>query len=63
LEGAYVLTFVCALPEIVDQKGHLSQHELSIIHYSGMAFVKLVVICFFFFPWLAIRFVLWKAEA
>jgi len=40
----------------------LSPHELSIIHYSGMAFVKLVVICCFFFPWLAIRLVLWKAK-
>ena len=29
----------------------LSPHELNVIHYSGMAFVKLVVICFFFFPW------------
>ena len=39
----------------------LSPHELSIIHYSGMAFVKLCVILFFFFPWLAIRLVLHKA--
>ena len=38
----------------------LSPHELNIIHYSGMAFVKLVVICFFFFPWLAIKLVLRK---
>ncbi|MHB0958274.1 MAG: DUF6868 family protein [Pirellulaceae bacterium] len=38
----------------------LSPHELNIIHYSGMAFVKLVVILFFFFPWLAIRLVLRK---
>ena len=38
----------------------LSPHELYIIHYSGMAFVKLVVICFFFFPWLAIKLVLRK---
>jgi len=36
----------------------LSNHELNIIHYSGMAFVKLVVILFFFFPWAAIRLVL-----
>jgi hypothetical protein len=41
----------------------LSPHELGIIHYSGMAFVKLVVICFFFFPWAAIRLVLRKAKA
>ena len=39
----------------------LSFHELRIIHYSGMAFVKVCVILFFFFPWLAIRLVLHKA--
>ena len=38
----------------------LSGHELSVIHYCGMAFVKLSVILFFFFPWLAIRLVLKK---
>lgn len=36
----------------------LSPHELNIIHYSGMAFAKLVVICVFFFPWLSIRLAL-----
>jgi hypothetical protein len=35
----------------------LSPHDLNVIHYSGTAFLKLVVICFFFFPWLAIRLV------
>jgi len=38
----------------------LSDHDLNVIHYCGMAFLKLVVICFFFFPWLAIRLVLRK---
>ena len=38
----------------------LSLNELSLIHYSGMAFVKLSVILFFLFPWLAIRLVLRK---
>ena len=38
----------------------LSPHELSLIHYCGMAFVKLCVLLFFFFPWLAIRLVLRK---
>lgn len=38
----------------------LSPHELNVIHYSGMAFVKLVVICLFFFPWAAIKLVLRK---
>jgi hypothetical protein len=40
----------------------LSPHELNIIQYSALAFVKLVVICFFFFPWLAIRMVLKEAK-
>ncbi len=41
----------------------LSAHELDVIHYCGMAFLKLVVICFFFFPWLAIRLVLRNRSA
>lgn len=41
----------------------LTKHDLDVIHYCGMAFVKLVMICFFFFPWLAIRLVLGKAKA
>ena len=40
----------------------LSPHELNVIHYSGMAVVKLVVVCFFFFPWLATRLVLNKTK-
>ena len=40
----------------------LSPHDLNLIYYSGMAFVKLVVILFFFFPWLAIRLVLRKTK-
>jgi hypothetical protein len=40
----------------------LSKHDLDVIHYCGMAFVKLIVILFFFFPWLAIRLVLRKAK-
>lgn len=40
----------------------LNPHELNIIHYSGMAFVKLVVLCFFLCPWLAIRLVLGKTK-
>lgn len=38
----------------------LSIHDLNVIHYCGMAFAKLCVILFFFFPWLAIRLVLRK---
>lgn len=40
----------------------LSPHELNIIHYSGMALVKLIVICFFFIPWAAIQLVLRKGQ-
>jgi hypothetical protein len=36
----------------------LSEHELDVIHYCGIALLKLCVIVFFFFPWLAIRLVL-----
>jgi len=38
----------------------LAKHDLDVIHYCGMAFVKLSVILFFFFPWLAIKLVLRK---
>ena len=38
----------------------LSEHELDVIHYCGIALLKLCVIVFFFFPWLAIRLVLRK---
>ena len=40
----------------------LSNHDLNVIHYSGMAFAKLVVILFFFFPWAAIRLVLRRSK-
>ena len=36
----------------------LSAHELDVIFYCGMGLLKLGVILFFFFPWLAIRLVL-----
>jgi hypothetical protein len=42
---------------------NLTNHDLDEIHYSGMAFVKLSVILFFFFPWLAIKLVLRKWSA
>lgn len=35
----------------------LSRHELDVIFYCGMGLLKLLVIMFFFFPWLAIRLV------
>jgi len=55
--------FVFAGGVVYDLHGsmfRLSPHELSLIHYSGIAFVKLCVILFFFFPWLSIRLVLGK---
>jgi hypothetical protein len=36
----------------------LDEHELNIIHYCGIALLKLVVILFFVFPYAAIRLVL-----
>ncbi len=39
---------------------HLTPHDLSVIHYCGLALTKVCVILFFFFPWLAIRLVLRK---
>ncbi len=38
----------------------LTRHELSLIHYSGMAFTKICILLFFLFPYLAIRLVLSK---
>jgi hypothetical protein len=36
----------------------LTRHELSLIHYCGMALVKSCVLLFFLFPYIAIRLVL-----
>ena len=36
----------------------LTPHEMDVINYCGMAFVKCVVLLFFLFPYLAIRLVL-----
>jgi hypothetical protein len=38
----------------------LTPHDVGVIHYCALAFAKLCVILFFFFPWLAIRLVLRK---
>jgi hypothetical protein len=40
----------------------LSKQELDLIFYCGIGLTKLLVLLFFFFPWLAIRLVLRKAE-
>ena len=56
--------FFVFLPDVVYQVHGdlfgLSKSELNVIHYSGMGLLKLVVFTFFFFPWLAIRWVLRK---
>jgi hypothetical protein len=39
---------------------HLTQHELDLIHYCGMAWVKGCTLVFFLFPYVAIRLVLKK---
>lgn len=39
----------------------LSSHEISVIHYCGMGFVKLCVLLLFLFPYLSIRLVLRNA--
>ena len=41
----------------------LSKHELDLIVYCGMGLFKLLVLVFFFFPWLAIRLVLRGGKA
>lgn len=40
----------------------LTKHELDLIFYCGMGLLKLFVIVFFFFPWLAIRLALRKSS-
>ena len=57
--------FVLAGGVVYDLHGgmfHLTPHELNLIHYCGMAFVKLVVICLFLIPWAAIRLVVRKTK-
>ncbi len=36
----------------------LTAHEVNVIHYCGMAFVKSCVLLFFFLPYISIRLVL-----
>ena len=36
----------------------LSQHEMNLMHFYGIVFVKCCVLLFFLFPYLAIRLVL-----
>jgi hypothetical protein len=41
----------------------LSKHEFDLIIYGCIVLIKLVVLVFFFIPWLAIRLVLRKLKA
>jgi hypothetical protein len=41
----------------------LSKHELELIIYECIVLMKVIVLVFFWIPWLAIRLVLRKAEA
>jgi hypothetical protein len=36
----------------------LSRHEMNVIHYGGIVFVKCLALLFFLFPYIAIRLVL-----
>jgi hypothetical protein len=36
----------------------VTKHELELIFYCGLGLLKLLVLVFFFIPWLSIRFVL-----
>jgi hypothetical protein len=41
----------------------LTQHEMNLMHFYGIVFVKCCVLLFFLFPYLAIRLVLRKSKA
>jgi Family of unknown function (DUF6868) len=41
----------------------LSQHEMNLMHFYGIVFVKCLVLLFFLFPYIAIRLVLQKRHA
>jgi hypothetical protein len=65
--GGYVLLFVWAgaFASHVIHKLHgplmrLSDHELDLLHYGGMGFLKLMVLTLFFIPWISIKLVLRK---
>ena len=59
--GAYLL-----MPTIIHQQGAwfgLTEHEIGLIHYCGMAFFKLHVLVLFAIPYIAIRLVLSQRKA
>ena len=40
----------------------ITSHELDVMFYGGMGLLKIVVLLFFFIPWLSMRLVLKKAK-
>jgi hypothetical protein len=58
--GAYVVAGDAMIYGLAGKLFGLTPHEVDLIHYGGMVFVKCVVILFFLFPYLAIRLVLRK---
>lgn len=38
----------------------MTSHECAVVNYAGIAFVKMLVLIFFVFPWIAIQHVLRK---
>jgi hypothetical protein len=41
----------------------LSRHELDLIFYCGMGLLKVLVLVFFFFPWIAVKLALRHSAA
>ena len=55
-----------AVPGLVHSQGEwfgLSANQVDVINYCGMGLFKLLVVLFFFFPYIAVRFVLGKRTA
>lgn len=48
--------------EINSRWFNIGKHDFDLINYCGMAFVKISILLFFFFPYLAIRSMLRKKE-
>jgi hypothetical protein len=57
--GVYLLA-----PDLIRAQGEwflLSSHDLGVLHYCGIVFVKCCVLLFFLIPYISIRLVLRKA--
>ena len=70
LFGFVLLLIWCAAILLMGQTIHslhgpmfgLPNHELDVIHYCGIALLKILLLVFFFMPWLAIKLVLRKEK-